>query len=169
MKAVVGHLADLGHRRIGHFAAEYPKLTFRNRRSALLAELGRVGLAPDPLWHVASTFDIDTATAAARRLIETGVTAIACDDDLLAGATYRAARQLGLGIPGDLSVVGFNDIEFARLLDPELTTVNIPADTVGREATRRLLAKLDGKAMPARQMLVKLRLIVRQSTTHPGR
>ncbi|WP_370677833.1 LacI family DNA-binding transcriptional regulator [Pleomorphomonas sp. PLEO] len=167
MKSVVGHLTDLGHRKIGHFAAEYPKLTFRNRRVSFLAELERVGIKTNPQWHVASTFDIDAATEAAKRLIETGVTAIACDDDLLAGAAYRAARQLGLSIPNELSVVGFNDIEFARLLAPELTTVNIPADTLGREATQRLLNKLAGKAAPSKRTVVKLRLIVRQSTVRP--
>lgn len=167
MKAVVGHLAGLGHRKIGHFAAEYPKLTFRNRRVSFLAELERVGIETNPQWHVASTFDIDTATEAAKQLIATGVTAIACDDDLLAGAAYRAARQLGVAIPGDLSVVGFNDIEFARLLAPELTTVNIPADTLGREATRRLLGKLGSKAVRSKPTVVKLRLVIRQSTAPP--
>jgi DNA-binding LacI/PurR family transcriptional regulator len=167
MRAVVGHLAGLGHHKIGHFAAAYPKLTFRHRRTAFLAELKRVGIATDPQWHVASTFEIDAATEAAKRLIETGVTAIACDDDLLGGAAYRAARQLGVTIPDDLSVVGFNDIEFARLLAPELTTVNIPADTLGREATRRLLDKLGGKAVRSKPTVMKLRLVVRQSTARP--
>lgn len=169
MKSVVGHLAGLGHRKIGHFAAAYPKLTFRHRRASFLAELERAGLETDPLGYVASTFEIDAATKAAKHLIETGVTAIACDDDLLAGAAYRAARQLGLSIPDDLSVVGFNDIEFARLLHPELTTVSIPADTLGREAIRRLLAKLDSKATRTKPSVVKLRLIVRQSTARPSR
>lgn len=167
MKAVVGHLVGLGHHKIGHFAAAYPKLTFRHRRASFLAELGRAGIATDPLGYAASTFEIDAATEAAKRLIETGVTAIACDDDLLAGAAYRAARQLGVAIPDDLSVVGFNDIEFARLLAPELTTVNIPADTLGREATHRLLDKLNGKAVRSKPTVVKLRLIVRQSTARP--
>ncbi len=168
MKSVVGHLAGLGHRKIGHFAALYPKLTFRSRRAALLAEIERIGLPTDPLWHAASTFEIDAATEAARQLIATGVTAIACDDDLLAGAAYRAARQLGLSIPDDLSVVGFNDVVLARLLHPELTTVNIPADRLGREAIRRLLSKLDGKATRTKPTMVELRLILRQSTARPA-
>lgn len=167
MRSVVGHLADLGHRRIGHFAARYPKLTFRNRRAAFLAELERRGLAGNPLEHAASTFEIEAATEAAKGLIASGVTAIACDDDLLAGAAYRAARQLGLAIPDDLSVVGFNDIEFARVLHPELTTVHIPAGELGREATRRLLDKLDGKPARSGPAVVELRLVLRQSTARP--
>lgn len=167
MKSVVSHLADLGHRKIGHFAALYPKLTFRNRRSAFLAEIERIGLATDPSWHASSTFELEAATEAARRLISTGVTAIACDDDLLAGAAYRAARQLGLSIPDDLSVVGFNDVELARLLHPELTTVRIPADELGREAIRHLLGKLHDKIAPATPTVVKLSLILRQSTARP--
>lgn len=167
MKSVVDHLAGLGHRKIGHFAALYPKLTFRNRRAAFLAEIERIGLATDPLWHAASTFEIDAATEAARQLIATGVTAIACDDDLLAGAACRAARQLGLSIPDDLSVVGFNDVELASLLHPELTTVNIPAGRLGREAIQRLLAKLDGKVTRTKPTMVELSLVLRQSTTQP--
>ncbi|PKR89730.1 LacI family transcriptional regulator [Pleomorphomonas diazotrophica] len=169
MKSVVGHLAELGHRRIGHFAALYPKLTFRSRRAAFLAEMERIGLASDTRWHAASTFEVEVATEAAKELIASGVTAIACDDDLLAGAAYRAARQLGLSIPGDLSVVGFNDVELARLLHPELTTVRIPADRLGREAVGRLLDRLEGKAVRPHPTLIDLSLIVRQSTARPGR
>ncbi len=167
MKSVVGHLAELEHRKIGHFAALYPKLTFRNRRSAFLAEIERIGLATDPSWHASSTFELEAATQVAKRLIAAGVTAIACDDDLLAGAAYRAARQLGLSIPDDLSVVGFNDTELARLLHPELTTVNIPANSLGREAIRRLLGKLHDRTASAKPAMVKLRLILRQSTARP--
>lgn len=169
MKAVVDHLAELGHRKMGHFAAQYPRLTFRNRRATFLAALKRAGINTNPNWYSASTFEIDVATEAAKQLIKTGVTAIACDDDLLAGAVYRAARQLGLSIPDDLSVVGFNDVELARLLHPELTTVNIPSDTLGRETVRRLLNKIDGKTERTKQTVVKLHLIMRQSTTRPRR
>jgi LacI family transcriptional regulator/LacI family repressor for deo operon, udp, cdd, tsx, nupC, and nupG len=162
----VAHLAALGHRRIGYFAADYPKATYRRRLEAFGGEIVRHGLAHEPAWRAAATFEIDRATEVATTLLSTlPFTALFCDDDLLAAATYRAARRVGIDIPGALSVVGFNDIEMARMLEPELTTVAIPAEAVGRTAVRRLLGQLDTKAGEAEMpFVVELELRVREST-----
>jgi DNA-binding LacI/PurR family transcriptional regulator len=89
-----------------------------------------------------------------------------CDDDVLAAALYKAARDVGLGIPRDLSVVGFDDIALARLLEPELTTVAVPAERLGQLGMQRLLGLLHGEAVPATPKL-RLRLLVRASTAAP--
>jgi len=171
MHAVVDHLAGLGHRRIGYFAAEYQKATFRRRFESFLHATKRAGLSFLASWRISSTFELDVATVRARRLIEDiNVTAIFCDDDLLAGAAYRAARGLGVLIPTQLSIVGFNDIEAARLLTPELTTVAIPAELIGRSAVELLLEKLVGPRKAKRStMIADLELRVRESTAPPGR
>lgn len=161
----VAHLADLGHRRIGYFAADYPKATYRRRFDAFRAEMRRHGLKHDRAWRAAATFEIDRATEVAATLLSTlPFTALFCDDDLLAAATYRAARRLGILIPADLSVVGFNDIEMARMLAPELTTVAIPAEEIGRMAVLRLLGQIDTPEGLAAAAVVELELSVRGST-----
>jgi DNA-binding LacI/PurR family transcriptional regulator len=170
MRAVVDHLAGLGHQRIGYFAAEYSKATYKRRFGSFLSELKRVGLPYRKEWRTSATFEVEMATSRAKSLLETAdITALFCDDDLLAGAAYRAARRLGVAIPEQLSIVGFNDIEIARLLDPELTTVAIPADVIGRTAVERLLLQLQGAAATPRPFVADLELRVRGSTSPPGR
>ncbi len=98
--------------------------------------------------------------------VEQGPTAIFCDDDLLAAGLYKAARDLRLTIPDDISVVGFDDIALARVLEPELTTVAVPAERLGAEGVRQLLALLNGTPSRARPPL-PLKLVVRGSTAPP--
>jgi DNA-binding LacI/PurR family transcriptional regulator len=168
MRAVVEHLAGLGHKRIGYFAAEYSKATYERRFESFLAELERMRLPYHRKWRTSATFDLETATRRAKALFTNlDFTALFCDDDLLAGAAYRAARQLGIAIPAHLSVVGFNDVELARFLDPELTTVAIPADAIGRAAVERLLMHLRGRPSKS-PFVVQLELRVRGSTAAPN-
>jgi LacI family transcriptional regulator/LacI family repressor for deo operon, udp, cdd, tsx, nupC, and nupG len=169
MRAVVEHLAGLGHQRIGYFAAEYPKAAYKRRFESFLSELNRMGLPHRAQWRTSATFELEAATRRAKEFLKNApFTALFCDDDLLAGAAYRAARQLGIAIPAQLSIVGFNDIEIARLLDPELTTVAIPADVIGRTAVERLLLQLQRPVKPAGPAFVaELELRVRGSTAPP--
>jgi DNA-binding LacI/PurR family transcriptional regulator len=167
MRAVANHFAALGHKRIGYFAAEYPKATFKRRFRALLAEFDRLGLRHEPEWQASASFELDPATEAARRLLEKSrFTALFCDDDLLAAAVYRAAGQLGVAIPGQLSVVGFNDLELARMLHPELTSVAIPANAIGAIAVDRLLRQVQQKRA-APPYVAGLELRLRASTAPP--
>lgn len=124
----------------------------------------RNGLAVDPAWHIDATFDLETAMDAAVKLLRgKRITALFCDDDLLVAAVYRAARTLGLSIPDDLSVVGLNDIEMARVIQPELTTVAIPAETVANLSVERLLGQLN-RSPSKETSVIALDLKVRGST-----
>ena len=87
----------------------------------------------------------------------------------MALGVMRALRELGRDIPGDVSVVGFDDMDVAASLWPPLTTVRQDFDTVGRLSVRRLLAKVSaGAAAEAGTTIVPTRLIIRQSTAAPG-
>jgi DNA-binding LacI/PurR family transcriptional regulator len=161
MRAVAGHLTRLGHRRIGHLASAVDAWTFHVR--------GEVLAATAPVTARATTaIDITAARTAALTLLDRPgrPTAVVCDDDLLAAGTYKAARALGLEIPGDLSVTGFDDILVATALEPELTTVRLPAEDLGARAMTALLARLDGED----PVYVSLpgELIVRDSTAPPA-
>ena len=89
-------------------------------------------------------------------------TAIVCDDDILAAGACKAARRLGLRVPDDVSVTGFDDLALATAVEPELTTVRLPAEQVGERGMAALLAVLDGR--PGRAGQPAGRLVVRGST-----
>ena len=85
-------------------------------------------------------------------------------NDLLAVGALRAAGDLGLNVPTDLSLVGYDDIQMAKYLVPRLTTVSKDSIRVGREAVRQLLARIGQPDLPRQKMSIPPRLIIREST-----
>jgi LacI family transcriptional regulator, repressor for deo operon, udp, cdd, tsx, nupC, and nupG len=162
----VRHLVDLGHRRFGHLGSGLDAKTFRLRRSRLLAVLAEAGIAPGA--HATAEFTFDDACRAALELLSAPArpTAVYCDDDLLAGGVYLAARELGLDIPGDVSVVGFDDLPFARVFDPPLTTIAIDPEELGATAFDLLRELMGGREPPGR--ILPVELVVRGSTGSPS-
>ena len=162
-EAAVRHLLELGHRRIGHVASVHDRPTFRLRRRAV-DRLAGAGTA-----RVRCDFTLDSARAAASELLtaDPGLTALFCDDDIVAAGAYLAARDLGLRIPGDLSVVGFDGLDIGRVVDPPLTTVVADAVELGRVAFELLRAQLAGSRPRSRVLPVALE--VRGSTAGPRR
>jgi len=155
----VRHLIDLGHTRIGHLGSWLDAETFRRRIDAMAALLG------DDVPYETAPFDYQEACTAALRLLDASLTAIFCDDDVLAGGVYLAARERGLRIPEDLSVVGFDDLPFARVFDPPLTTVAIDPEALGAGAFDVLLDLIEGR--PAESRVLPVELVVRDSTAPP--
>ncbi|MEE4544579.1 LacI family DNA-binding transcriptional regulator [Streptomyces sp. V4-01] len=168
IRQITRHLVALGHRRITHLAADVDSWTFRVRAEAFRAALAGVGGARPGAERCALAIDA-ARDAAVRALTGPGPrpTALLCDGDVLAAGACKAARALGLRVPADLSVSGFDDLSLATALDPELTTVRLPAEAVGAAGMRALLARLG--AAPARdagERVVELpvELVVRSST-----
>ncbi len=158
----IDHLLELGHRRIGHVASGFDAPTFVLRRDRLRARLGE----PPPTVHAMFTFE--EAAQAAGPLLDAGtVSAVFCDDDILAGGVYLAARERGIAIPGELSVIGFDDLDFARVLAPPLTTVAADAEGLGAAAFEALATELAG-GTPAAERVLPVRLRVRESTAPPA-
>ncbi len=89
-----------------------------------------------------------------------------CDDDLLAAGALKAARRLGLRVPDDVSVTGFDDLALATAVEPELTTVRLPAERVGAAGMRTLLDILEGREPEAVRLPVRL---VARGSTGPAR
>ncbi|MFD7227256.1 LacI family DNA-binding transcriptional regulator [Streptomyces sp. NPDC059881] len=168
MRQVTDHLLGLGHRRFVHLASAVPSWTFEVRARALAAALGA---APGTdLRMVPAPLDVSGAREATERAL-TGAaprpTALICDDDILAAGACKAVRRLGLRVPEDVSVTGFDDLALATALEPELTTVRLPAERVGEEGMSALLSVLRGES-PAPGAL-PVTLIPRASTAPPGR
>jgi DNA-binding LacI/PurR family transcriptional regulator len=169
MRQVAEHLHGLGHRRIGYAQASMERETFRLRARHLAEELARRGVAPGSMSRYTTGFGIDEATARAVDFLRTTeVTAVFCDDDLIAAGLYRACGRVGRKVPDDLSIVGFNDVALTRYLAPEATSVSIPSDAVGDRAVRMLIEDIGGTAPTS--YTVPLTLRVRGSTAPaPGR
>jgi DNA-binding LacI/PurR family transcriptional regulator len=161
------HLLELGHRRIGHLAAAFDAPTFHLREAARRRVLTEAGLDPDTQPRVLTPIDIDDACEAAGPLLDERPTAVFCDDDLIAAGLYLAARQRGLRIPADLSVVGFDDMDFARVLEPPLTTVALDAEQLGATSFELLKTRMAGRRT-RRRVVLPAELLVRESTGPPA-
>jgi DNA-binding LacI/PurR family transcriptional regulator len=162
--ALLQHLHELGHRRIGYFASTIRGETFDRRHARWAEHLRRNGVDPDDMPYVASRFTATASIAAGHELLERRgeVTAILCDDDVLASGLTVAAREAGVDVPGELSIAGFDDLDVARIASPPLTTVRADPEALGATAFELLLARLQGKRPRSRTLPVEL--VVREST-----
>ncbi len=161
MRQITEHLLALGHRRVLHLASAVGSWTFDVRAEALAALLGphaELRTVRAPL----TVADAHTAMEAVLAAPGGRPTAVVCDDDILAAGACKAARRLGLRVPEDLSVTGIDDLALATAVEPELTTVHLPAERVGEQGMTALLAVLDGTPWTAPDLPVDL--IVRAST-----
>ena len=167
MRQVAGHLARLGHRRITHIAADVDSWTFRLRREVFDAAVGGIPGAVTGRRDAALTV-ADGMRAARAALTAPGPrpTALVCDDDVLAAGACKAVRRLGLRVPEDVSVTGFDDMALATAVEPELTTVRLPAEEAGERGMAALLDVLEGR--PPALGDLPVRLVVRGSTAAPG-
>ena len=141
-RAMAQRVLDLGHRRVAMIAG----VTHGNDRAAARVDgvreaLEEHGLRLDPSNLIETPYNLDASAAATRRLL--GVTprptAILCGNDVIAAGALTAVRSLGLAVPADVSVIGFDDIDLALVVDPPLTTVHVPHRRMGRAAASVLL------------------------------
>jgi DNA-binding LacI/PurR family transcriptional regulator len=168
VRELSGYLAALGHHRVGYVGvSRKKKVSLQYRREELQAGLLRhgSGLAVDDL--VLEGMTIKDAFDGFRRIwpawSAAGVTAVVCGDDLHAYGVLRAARALSLDVPGDLSLVGFNDLPYSELTRPALSTVNLFATRLGTEAAALLGRYIRTGRTPASKVLPSA-LVVREST-----
>ncbi|GHJ93957.1 LacI family transcriptional regulator [Streptomyces sp. NE5-10] len=162
------HLASLGHERIGLLLGPADHVPSRRKLSAARAAAEAAG-APLAEEHVVrSIFSLEGGQAAANRLLEQGVTGIVCASDPLALGAIRAARRRGLSVPGDVSVVGFDDSAFMNCTEPPLSTVRQPIEAMGRAAVELLCAQIQGVQSHPGELLFEPELVVRGSTAPPA-
>ena len=166
---VANYLESLGHRNIGLITGPQRYRSSVERGGGFTEALRRRGieLGPDVVYEGGYTFESGVAGAEHLLAQTPRPTAIfACNDEMAAGV-YKAAQRMGVSIPGDLSVVGYDDSPLASQLWPALTTVRLPVRDVGRQAAAMLLAE-PGKS-PATAFTVTPHLAVRDSSQPPRR
>jgi len=179
-RAAIGHLIELGHRRIGIVSGAIRTRSRVGRLAGYHAALDRAGIARDPalVWEGPSvsgfgdTEGAQLGRAGARHLLglPDPPTAIFGINDMYALGAYAGVRDLGLSVPEDVSVVGFDDISLAEMVQPTLTSVRQPLGAMARSAVAALIARLQGEAVeePAHVTVVP-QLVVRASTAPPRR
>jgi len=165
-KIATQHLFDLGHRRIAHLAGQATVSTGVLRRRGYLAALAEAGIKVDPDLIVESGYVEDGGVRATERLLSMRdrPTAIFAVNDMAAAGAYAAARRLGLRIPQDLALAGYNNIPLASRLIPGLTTVDVPAHQFGIVAARLLLDQIEGGRLVPRRVVFTPELVVRGSS-----
>jgi LacI family transcriptional regulator len=163
------HLLGLGHRRIGFVTGAMHLGCSIDRLAGYRAALAEAGFADDPALMFTGDFLRPAGLEAGRALLglPEPPTAIFASNDEMAFGVIDAARERGLRIPDDLSVVGFDDIPQAAWVYPPLTTVRQPLEQMGRVATQMLLQLIDKSTAPADRVELPTELIVRQSSQRP--
>lgn len=159
------HLIDLGHRQIAEIGGPPGNFDAEMRHTAWTRVLDNHGLTLGP--HVVGNFQVCSGYTAAQRLLalEEPFTAILAANDLMALGAVRALREAGLRVPGDVSIVGFDDVEEAAYFDPPLTTIRQDFDILGQESVEYLVSLIEHESIPVQQRVLYPELIVRQSTT----
>lgn len=164
------HLYTLGHRRIAMIRGQHRGDRGRTRLAAYDEFLAEHNLVYDPALNVGGPFDLNGGAEAMRTLLalDQPPTAILAANDILAIGAMQAAHQAGLDIPGELSIVGMDDIYPASTTNPPLTTLAKAKYEIGRQAARFLLDRIEDSApaVPRRQ-LIACQLIERYSTASP--
>lgn len=165
-RALMEHLLDLGHQRIGFIYGVTEDVQGFDRLSAYRQVLQEVGLPGHDSFEAHCGVGLEDAYQAAYTLLNRPdrPTALLVINDMLAIAVMRAAGDLGLTIPGDLSVAGFDDIPFSSYTMPRLTTVSGKAEESGRDAVRLLLSRFAEPDLPQQVTTTDVQLIIREST-----
>ncbi|MFH9073171.1 LacI family DNA-binding transcriptional regulator [Streptomyces alboflavus] len=178
MRLAVTHLASLGHTRIGlalgprRFVPVQRKIEGFTRSMRETFRLGSADvedIEAELVQH--SLYTLEGGQAAAAALLDRGCTAVVCASDMMALGAIRAARERGLEVPDDVSVVGFDDSVLVAFTDPPLTTVRKPVPAMGQAAVRTLLEEIGGTPAPHSEFVFMPELVVRGSTaarTAPG-
>ena len=168
--AATEHLLGLGHRRIGAIAGPGDYLCSRARADGYRSALERAGVRFDPALVRHGDFEHEGGFVRGGELLDLAdpPSAVFAGSDQQAFGLYEAARQRGLRVPQDLSIVGFDDLPVARWVSPPLTTVRQPLAEMGRAAAQMLDDLIDGLPLRTNRVELSTELIVRESTAPPG-
>lgn len=158
----VSHLTALGHRQIGLLSGPERMIPSQRKLAGYREALTEAGIDEERV--VGAAYSIEGGHAGATELLAEGVTAIVCASDSMAVGALRAARDAGLSVPDDLSVVGFDDTVLARCVTPTLTTSRQPVTGMAHEVVAKLMDQISQRPTNLTEFLFRTDLIVRRSS-----
>lgn len=160
------HLLSLGHRQVWHIAGPETSFSAVHRTESWRRVLGEAGITPPPVLH-----GDWTSESGYRHGLTLGqradVTAIFAANDQMGLGVMRALHELGRDIPGDVSIVGFDDMDEASSFWPPLTTIRQDFAAVGRLSIQKLLSQVSGASAETDKTIVPTELVIRSSTSSP--
>lgn len=174
MRAMVSHVIQAGHRRIGFVRGNKGWHDTEERHAGYLDALSSAGLPIDPALVAQGEFNFDAGRECARQLLALPhpPSAIVCSSDDIAAAVIAVAHELGLELPRQLSVTGYDNLELARKVWPSLSTVHQPVEKMAEIAARQVIAQLEprraGMVAPPMQVMVHSELVQRDSVAPPA-
>ncbi|MBT2920449.1 DNA-binding transcriptional regulator CytR [Vibrio anguillarum] len=165
----VNYLTQLGHKRIAQISGPAEATLCKFRHQGYQQALRRAGIEMNPNYCTYGDFTFEAGAKALRQLLASSEppTAIFSHNDSMAIGVIKEAKKLGLRVPQDISVVGFDDIQFALYCDPPLTTISQPRYEIGRQAMLMMLDLLRGQEVGAGSRLLETKLVIRESAAPP--
>ena len=158
---------SVGARRFGVIAGPQWAFGARERLKGIEQALGKQGLEPVKIVYCDPTIDGGTTAAASLLAQAEGIDALICYNDLAAVGALMACRNLGIDVPRDLALLGFDDIDLARLVTPAITSLGVPRYEIGRCAMTLLLDVINRRTAEDR-IVLQPKLMVRASTLKPA-
>ena len=169
MRQAAGHIIELGHRRIAHLMGHANLVSAMIRKQIFLDVLAEAGILPIPEFILPGQYSTTSGYERALRVLKhpERPTAIVAGNDEIAVGVVEAARDLGIRIPEELSVVGYDDRPLSALMNPRLTTVRQPFVEIGTHAVRLLVLQMEGQEVAPITHLLTPQLVIRESTAPP--
>jgi LacI family repressor for deo operon, udp, cdd, tsx, nupC, and nupG len=160
------HLIEFGHRHIAAITGDMNSTSSKDRLTGFQRAMSKAGLAYNESLVIHGDYTVQSGESATERLLlqRTRPTAIFCFSDEIALGCIYALRQHGFHVPGDISVIGFDDIPFAKYFAPPLTTVAQPVDDIGATCATVLIDLIDGRPPENLRQFLPHKLVVREST-----
>lgn len=154
------HLLAAGHMNIGVISGPHAASSARQRAEAAISTVRERG---NLVWHVHNAYSLDLEPEVAQALERRTATAVITGADLIAIGAMRHIRGMGLSVPDDVSVIGFDDIPWAQLHTPALTTIDMPVEDMAAAAVEALIRRMSARGEPRRRVVFNVELISRDS------
>ncbi len=163
------HLIDHGHERIAHIGGLAGSRSAQDRQAAYETTIREAGLPVPPDYILGGGFDVETGYAMIETLmtLDSPPTAVFCANDLIAIGAWRRLDELGLSVPDDVSLIGFDDCSYTQSVGPLLNTIRVPIADVSATGARAVIDRIEGIGTPTEFNDFDLQLIERKSVSTP--
>lgn len=163
--AATEHLIKRGHRRIAYFSGPLGLSLSDERRKGFLSAMESHGLEVDEALVYEGDFYLDSGYDLALQLLAlpNPPTALVAASDEMAIGAMKAARKLGISVPGEFAVIGFDDIKMASICDPALTTMAQPKEALGSASVEMLISIMKGELLSSNHVILNDQLVIRES------
>lgn len=166
LERATNYLIKIGHRNIAFISGAANSIATQLRQQGFETALAAAGITPNPRWIVYGEFNAESGQQKTHELLSAPQkpTAIIGANDLIALGAIRACHELGVKVPGEIDIIGFDDIEVAKLVTPALTTLRQPQRQIAREVVALMMERIQNADLSSpRQLVYDLELIVRES------